>query len=279
MQIRSSLNKNSVPFIILSIVHLFFFVQFMRKKTNRLGTLLLLSNIGFAYLFEYIVLNLFQAYEYKPKVIKQNYLDNIFGAILSQAMFVPVMATFLTVCKKNWKWKFGVASFYYLIEKTFLRLNVYKINWWRPKYTWILIHVYFFISDVFYKRLVSKGKKALRIAHFLSIDVIGITVIYFSAVRRSIRFGRGGNYSWKEHFIIAPLYASFLSLSALMTSSKSGLFYRVLQLACNQVLDYLLISKGILKVNIRHYIENLLLQIFMVMISRTLYTNIYEKKE
>lgn len=242
-----------------------------RKKGNRNTWMLLLSNIGFSYVFEYFVLNLFRGYTYKPSVMKNRYFDNIFGAILSQALFVPIAATFLTVFEKTWSWKFGFAFFYYLIENLFLKLNIYTVNWWRPIYTLVLINVFFFISDSFYKLLINRREFALKITHYLSIDVIGITLMYITAVRRKVRFGRGWFHSWREHFIIAPLYSFFLSFIAIFISSKRGFFYRFLQLLINACLDLTLKWKGILKMNMIHWFENIFFHSFMVFISRSLY--------
>ena len=61
-----------------------------------------MSNIGLAYLLEFFVLNIFKGYRYKPRVMKKKYFDNILGAILSQAIFVPFTAVFLTTLKIGW---------------------------------------------------------------------------------------------------------------------------------------------------------------------------------
>lgn len=277
MKKKSRINKNSIPFIILTIIHLVFLALIMKKKNHKNTWVLLLSNIGFAYLFEYIVLNLLQAYTYKPRIIKKRYLDNIFGAILSQAVFVPIISTFLTVFQKNWKWKLSFALYYYVIEKLFLKLGIYKINWWKTYYTFILITLYFYISDGFYQALIRRKNWALKIAHYFSIEVISITTLYISAVKRKIRFGTGFIHLWREHFIIAPFYSLFLSLIAVYSSSKTGLFYRLIQPIINMIIDLYLNWKKILKFNFSAYFNlNFPFYILMFFLSRILYQTVYK---
>lgn len=114
---------------------------------------MLFANIGMAFLFEYVVLNLFQAYTYKPKLLKKPYFDNILGAILSQALYIPVSSTFITIFRKDWKWKIGFSLYFYCIEKLFIWLKIYEIKWWKPVYKFVLLPTYYVISDFFYKGL------------------------------------------------------------------------------------------------------------------------------
>ncbi len=165
---RHLINRNSVPFLILALIHFILLFPLIQKKRNKNTWILLLSNIGFAYLFEYFVLNLFKAYRYKPSVFKKRYFDNIFGAILSQGVFVPIASTFLTVFQKDWKWKACFSLFYFLIEKLFLRLKIYKENWWSPVYTFILILCYFILSDFFFKGLKAPTNGFKRVPIFIS---------------------------------------------------------------------------------------------------------------
>ncbi|RXT03737.1 hypothetical protein [Ammoniphilus sp. CFH 90114] len=276
---ENRLNRNSIPFLILGIIHLFILVKLINQQRHRLTFILLLTNIGLAYMFEYFVLNLFQAYTYKPRVMKQRNFDNIFGAILSQALFVPVTATYLTLSQKNWKWKLAFSSGYYFIEKLFLRLQIYKVHWWKPLYTFLLINVYFIISDCFYQSIMNRKKWALKTAHYLSIEVIYITLMYVAAARRRIRFGRGYVHSWREHFIIAPLYSFLFSAMACLTSVKSGLHYRLLLLFGNVVMDLVLVRAGVLKLHFQYYIRILLSQFLMSILSRSLYNLIYKQND
>lgn len=271
MKKRKLLNKNSIPFLILAIIHfglLFFIIKDKRKKST---WILLLSNIGIAYLFEYIVLNVFQAYTYKPRILKNRHFDNIFGAILSQGLFVPIASTFLTVFQKKWNWRIGFSFSYYCIEKLFIYLKIYKVNWWKPFYTLILLNVYFCISDCFYKGITNRKNWALKISHYLSVEVIGVTILYIGAVKQKIRFGRGLFHSWREHFIIAPLYSLGLVFLGVIMTSKPGMIHRVLLLLSSVTIDLLLKFSGILKINYKQCLQSVPIHCFMIFVSRFFY--------
>ncbi|MRH45053.1 hypothetical protein GH741_20640 [Aquibacillus halophilus] len=278
MKKRKRINRNSIPFLLLAIIHLGMLAFLVVQKRDKTTWLLLLSNVGLAYFFEYIVLNLFNAYTYKPSIIKKRYLDNIFGAILSQGIFVPITTTFLTIFQKGWRWRLGFIFYFMFIEKLFIRLNIYKVNWWKSIYTVILMPIYFFISNKFYKTLLLKKDWSLKIAHFLSIEVIGINLLYISALKREIRFGRGHHHTWREHFIIGPLYSVFLNIILVMNTTKSGLLHRMYTLITFIGIDQILVKFGILKMNFKQSLRTIPIHVFMILVSRTLYHWIYDTK-
>lgn len=74
---KNILNQNSIPFFILMNIHLGMIVYLMISKKGKIPWFVLLSNIGFAYVFEYIVLNILQAYKYKPAIFRKSAIDNI----------------------------------------------------------------------------------------------------------------------------------------------------------------------------------------------------------
>ncbi|WP_191277009.1 hypothetical protein [Neobacillus kokaensis] len=270
-------NKNSTPFLLLAVIHLGMILIMLKRIKQKDMWILLLSNIGFAYIFEYPTLNLFHGYSYKPSIMKKRAFDSILGAIFSQAVYVPIASTFLTLFNKNWKWKISTSLFYYCIEKLFLRLNIYKVYWWKPIYTFVLLHVYFYISDGFYKALSTQKRWAMVIAHYMAIEVVWVTLMYISAVKRFIRFGHGLFFSWTEHFKIVPLYSLILSFIATITSSKPRLFYRILLPVSHLIVDITLIKIGILKVKIKPFLFTSSRYLLMTFISRFFYKTIYKK--
>ncbi|WHZ01252.1 hypothetical protein QNH48_19915 [Neobacillus sp. YX16] len=215
--------RNKIPFIILFLIQTTLLgVSFYKSRNKKHLFTLLMSNIGFAYLLEFFVLNLFKAYKYKPKVIKNDFFDNIFGAILSQAIFVPFTALFLTASKLGWVWKLLGGIYFTLVELLFLRLKVYKHYWWKTVYTLILIPIYFNISD-WWNLLLSKKNPVIRfISLFLMIMVTEANLLFLFASTRKIRFGFGKYHSWTEHFIIVPLYAISLALFSTMSFLKEN---------------------------------------------------------
>jgi hypothetical protein len=215
--------RNKIPFIILFLIHTTLLgVSFYKSRNKKHLFTLLMSNIGFAYLLEFFVLNLFKAYKYKPKVMKYDFFDNIFGAILSQAIFVPFTALFLTASKLGWVWKLLGGIYFALVELLFLRLKVYKHYWWKTGYTLILIPIYFNISDLWNLFLSKKNPVIRFISLFLMIMVTEANLLFLFASTRKIRFGFGKYHSWTEHFIIVPLYAISLALFSTISFLKEN---------------------------------------------------------
>lgn len=213
MYMKKPKKRNKMPFIMLLIIHTGMLgYSFYKSRNKKQLFTLLMADIGFAYLLEYVVLNVFQAYTYKPKILKKRFFDNVFGAILSQGIFVPFTAVFSTVFKIGWVGKILGGVYFSLVELLFLRLKVYKHNWWRTIYTLILIPLYFKISD-WWNILLDKRNPFVRfISLFLMILVTEANFLFLFAASRKIRFGFGRIHSWKEHFIIVPVYAITLSL-------------------------------------------------------------------
>jgi hypothetical protein len=224
MCMKNPKRNNKIPFIVLFLIHsgLLGYTFYKSKNKKQLFTLLM-SNIGFAYLLEFFVLNLFKAYKYKPRVMKKNYFDNILGAILSQAIFVPFTAVFSTTQKLGWIGKILLGGVYFsLVEIFFLKLKVYKHYWWRTSFTLILIPLYFRISD-WWNILLSKKNPFIRfISLFLMIMVTEANLLFVFASARKIRFGFGRYHSWTEHFIIVPLYAIALSIFSTLSLLKQN---------------------------------------------------------
>ncbi|TXC86040.1 hypothetical protein FS935_18495 [Metabacillus litoralis] len=264
---KNILNQNSIPFFILMIIHLGMIVNLMIKKKGKIYWFVLLSNIGFAYVFEFIVLNIFQAYKYKPAILKKSALDNIFGAILSQALFIPITATFLTATSVNWFGKLAFTIYFYLIEHLFIKLKVYKLYWWRPRYTFLLLPVAFTISDLMKSALEKNKKWAGNVVHYLSLVVVSITILFVPATMRKIRYGIGFYHSWKEHFILAPLYSFYISFVVFMNSEKSGMVQKFKTLLILCFTDYLLCYMKILKTNLQHILIRILFHSFIISFS------------
>jgi hypothetical protein len=268
--------KNSIPFLLLAVIHVLLFFIFAKRSRQKNIWILLLSNIGMAYLFEYPVLNLFKGYSYKPYILKKRAHDQILGAVLSQGLYVPITATLLTLYGKNRYWKLGSTLIYYVIERYFLRLKIYKAYWWKPYYTVFFMNIYFYISDWFYKLLKEKKEWALMTAQYLSTEVIGVTLLYLAAVGRKVRFGRGIHHSWREHFILAPLYSLIRVIFLVKNSSKPGLLPRFTMFLCSFAADIVLEWTGLLKLN---RLWNSVFHAVMIFISRYLYIKIHKNQQ
>lgn len=207
------IRKNSIPFYFLLIVHSFLLGATFYKNRNRKNIIVLLFvNIGFSYIFEYFIFNLLKVYKYKPKMLKKNFFDNTLGALMSQAIFIPFTAVFLTGIKSGWTWKVVASVYFFVVEKIFLKLGIFKHYGWKTIYTLLLLPIYFTISDLWYDWINKKNAIVRFISLFLMIIVSETNLFLLLAFFRKFRFGVGRYHPWKEHFIVSPLYSITLSL-------------------------------------------------------------------
>ncbi|MCL6572245.1 MAG: hypothetical protein K6T88_11260 [Bacillus sp. (in: Bacteria)] len=261
------INRNSLPFMILFLIHsILLGLIFTKNKNRKQLFILLLSNIGVAYLFEFFVLNLLHAYIYKPKVVKNKVFDNIFGAVLSQAIFVPFTAVVLTSLRSKWLTKMATATYFVVIEFLFLWLGIYRHNWWKIVYTYLLLPFYFKWSDLWYDYMTKRNPIVRWVSLFLMILVTETNLNLLLAISRKVRFGFGRYHSWTEHFILVPLYSIVLSLFTTFSLSKeNNLCARVRVILFEAVLSKFLEKKKLLKNNYL-LIESLLLRFLMIFI-------------
>lgn len=247
--------NNKYPFIILGVIHIIMLVLAIYKSRDKKNhTILLLNYAGFAYIFEYIIVALLDGYVYRPKFLKNNKLDNIFGAIWSQVFYVPVTALFITVYKLNWKIKLIFSLYFVLIEKLFIFLGVYKNKWWRTRYTFITIIISFFINDKWYEQLNKKNPLILFLSFFNLIQVTWMNTIYLFAVNKKIRFGFPPYLSWKEHFKIAPFVGLCISLFSAWKLREGSFVSKFQVLILMLAIDLTLLKKRMLKVRMIPFI-------------------------
>ncbi|RXT15459.1 hypothetical protein [Ammoniphilus sp. CFH 90114] len=264
---------NSYPFIILLIIHtVLLLFTFYKQKDRKTLFVLLFSNIGIAYIFEYFVFSLFQAYRYKPRFFKDNTVDNTSGAILSQAIYVPFTALFLTAFQWRDKAKWVGSLYFTMVEMMFLRLGVYQHNWWRTPYTTILIPIYFYISDWWYKQIKQGTPVVLTISLFNMIMVTGTNLLYVMALVGKFRFGMGPRHTWTEHYKISPLYPIVHSFFATWSLKREGIVSKFRILVFGNVLDWVLFRSRIVDKKFYQPLINNVLHIFMIVTS-----NLYKR--
>lgn len=262
-------STNSLPFILLLFVHITFLIYtFYKIKDRKSLFILLLSNIGFAYLFEFFTFNLFRSYQYKPKFLKKRFLDNILGAFLSQGVFLPFTSIFISAFGYGWKVKVGFAMYFSIIERIFIKLGIFSNNWWRTLYTFFCIPLYFQISDFWYRGLKRGNKPILFTSLIMMTWVTGVSLLNVLAVIRKVKFGMGYFYTWKEHFILAPLYWFFVSLfSSLSLINETNSVGKIRTFIFMKLLDFFLSKRGIVKPNQNNLFTNNALQLSMVFIT------------
>ncbi|SEM12646.1 hypothetical protein SAMN05192533_101114 [Mesobacillus persicus] len=270
---------NKYPYLILLFIHTSLLVfSFYKNKDRKRLFLLLSSNIGLAYLFDYFVVNLFKAYSYRPSIFRNKQLDEITGAIFSQAIFVPFTALFITSFHLDWKFKLGASLYFSIIEKLFVKMGVYTHHWWKTSYTTLLIPIYFLISDKWYQYLKQGHPAVLFASKFHLILITCVNLLFVRAVRRKIRFGFGSFHSWREHFIIGPLYSIVLSFFTAKAMKVDKVRSQIGILCFRLVVDFILIKLNWLKlIGNKKGLPNLPYHLLMIIASRYYHNLVYKK--
>ncbi|QOR68113.1 hypothetical protein IM538_08390 [Cytobacillus suaedae] len=245
---RSKRKHNKYPYIILGIIHLIMVcITFYKCEDRKKCFVLLLNYVGFAYLFEYIVVVLFDAYKYQPKFFAQKHKDNISGAIWSQFFYVPVTALFITAFQFGWKVKLLFGIYFTLLEKLFIHMGIFKNNWWRTRYTFLTIVTSFFVNDFWYRKLTNRSPVFLFISFFNMIQVTWMNIIFFLALLKQLRYGKPGNLRWENHFVISPLFGLTYSILLAWWTKDENLFYKIKSFLFMFGTDVFLLQKNMLK--------------------------------
>ncbi|ADU32105.1 hypothetical protein [Evansella cellulosilytica] len=245
----SGKNNKRYPYIILLVIHSgLLLYTFARKKDRKALVVLLFSNMGIAYLFEYLVLSFLHLYKYKPKFFKKNFLDDISGAILSQAVYVPFTALFITAFQLNWIVKVAFAIYFSVVEKVFIKMRIYKLQGWKIRYTLVLIVMYFYLSD-WWLKLLKKGNAIIqRLTLFNMMQFTGINSLVSLEMPRILSFGVGRYHSTKEQHKVETSYSTLMSLIKTVAAWKGNLSLKVMFLLIKIMLDITLKRKGIIKI-------------------------------
>lgn len=261
-------HRKTRPFLFLTIIHTSLFIYTLLTSRDKAKVItLLLSNISFAYLFEYIVLSIFKAYRYSPKIFKNPHLDNILGAIFSQAIFVPFTSTFISEKKLGWKVKMLFGLYFSLAERVFIHKGIHRNRWWRTLYTFILIPVNFSISDFWYRHIKKETSLVLNISLFNSIFITGLNLLFIMAVKGKYRFGVGTHVTWREHFILVPAYSFVRCVLFTFLIKKNGNWSKVILIVFSIVLDFLLWKLKIVKFNIDKYWKTLFFHLSVLVLA------------
>ncbi|MBU9721713.1 MULTISPECIES: hypothetical protein [Bacillaceae] len=241
--------SNRYPYIILLILHTLLLLFTFAKAQNRKSLIvLLLSNMGIAYLFEYMVLSFLHLYRYKPKFFKKNFLDEISGAILSQAVYVPFTALFITAFRLNWVVKLGFAFYFAFIEKLFIMMGIFKKRRWKTRYTLVLTYLYFHISDQ-WLRFLKKGNSFIqKLTLYNMMQFTCINFLVALEMLHLLSFGRGKHHSLMEQHKMETSYSTFMSILKTWVTYTRSIKAKVLVVIGKSVFDYALRKGNLIKI-------------------------------
>jgi len=93
------------------------------------------------------------AYQYSPKLFKDSFLDTFFGNYFSQVS-ITTTCVVAAVYKLGFKWYLAFAVVYYLIEEAFLKLGIYKHNWYHTWFTFAGIILLLCLTKKWYYKVL-----------------------------------------------------------------------------------------------------------------------------
>jgi hypothetical protein len=152
---------NAVPYLILVFLSAVTLIYIFLRTRAYITLVWFLSLSGMIYVFEFVILVLFDSYAYYPKLIDTPYLDNMFGALVSNFCAVPVTGITIITLRLRFYWFIAFALFFTGVEWLFIRLGIYEHHWWRLSYTFVFITFFFWISRFWANKTVD-GSKLVR---------------------------------------------------------------------------------------------------------------------
>lgn len=175
---------NSFWFYALTFISSILFIFTLWKKDKNIT--------GLAFIFDYIIFILFNAYVYKPHIFKEQWLDSGFGSVVSQGVAVPIVATFLIEFKLRWYW-YRIFTFVFMgIEKWYTRANIYEQYWWKFAYTFIFILFAFLIARFWYKKLDEPNAIVKFLTTYMAIITIeNLVFLYLYVFLETHNFAPG----------------------------------------------------------------------------------------
>ncbi|QHS22962.1 hypothetical protein GWK91_08385 [Virgibacillus sp. MSP4-1] len=272
------MSRNAVPYLVLVIIHfLQLLFSFYKYKNKKQLLILLLSSAGLACLFEFLILNYLRAYQYKPKLLKNPYHDNVLGGILSQVVYIPFTAVFLSAIQAGWKLKLFFTSYFTFIELMFIHLKVYHHNWWKTLYTSILIPFFFKLNDMWLCSLKQKSP-VVRLLSLLCMSIAtSVSALFGLTSSGQVRFKLGKPFTWLRHFKVEPLYSMILSFicSVFIKLFKGTLPGYLSSLFAFKILDY-----GMKQFHMFQFIKNKgyhhIYHLFVILMTKCYYRMIYK---
>lgn len=236
--------------MLLIVSHIFLLLYVLyKKKERKMIIFTFLSIVGLAYYFEY-PLYIFKGYKYKTNLLKNKEKDNSFGSVLSQALFVPTVAIFISSFQLGWKIKFLFTMYFMLIERLFIKINIFQNRWWHTIYTMLSIFTYFFISDVWYKELKKGNKFILKMTQYNIFHVIYMNLLFLLSVLKKFRLKpvRFTLHPWYYHYSFIKVYITFETFLTMFFSEQKNNMLKIIPLLSILIMDSFFIKWKYLKV-------------------------------
>ncbi|WP_216828632.1 hypothetical protein [Alkalihalobacterium elongatum] len=246
--------KNRIFYLSLNLFSLLLLIFTFRKteKAKRNYFIpLYLAFTGLNYFFEFIILIIGKSYEYDPKIMKQQYFDNILGSTVSQLFVVPTTSMFMNMLKLKARWSIFFSLLLSGIERLFVKQNVFKQYWWKTPYTTVGLQFFYGLAKFWMIQVIEKRNKWFELLTiYFSIFVCYSTMnfLHVSLFKTCLFTIRLYKNPYRSHVAISTLYSAFSSIIFVIAILKN-MKYRITTAVCSfLMLETLLIKSKIIKI-------------------------------
>lgn len=274
---------NYVWYLGLLLVSLIAFVIVLMKTKRKKQIIQTYFFIfGSSYFVDFVVLILFNGYEYKPHFIDSLWIDSTLGSIFSQGIAVPIASIVIAGFHLRWKAILTTTILFLGIEGLFLYLGIYEHHWWKVWYTGLLLPIGFYLAKFWYQLLINPSKQVKFVTIYMTLVGYSTTLKFFLVLLLTSHFYSVGwfNDQVRDHLAANALYIFiYMIFVTTVIVLKFNWRWIIGILSFEVLLDYFFIQIGILKLAAHwgiHYF--VLLLIITLILFRKLYVNWFPKK-
>ncbi|GMK41864.1 hypothetical protein PCCS19_49230 [Paenibacillus sp. CCS19] len=243
---------NVVPYLILIVLSICALtIVFLRSK--QFVTLVwFLAFAGLIYIFEFIILVLFQSYTYYPKLIDNAYWDSMFGAFVSNFCAVPVAGITVVTFRLRFRWFILLSLFFTGVEWFFITIDIYKHNWWRLPYTTVFLICFFWLSRVWANQ-TARGSRLIRYFSLLLFSLSLCDSLAFGMALAGISQYHIGWFANPTRDDILVRFIFILTTSIILSTTiyrTNAIRWIIIAIAATLALQIILLATGIMRIYI-----------------------------
>lgn len=244
--------KSSLYYIILAVISSIIFFYTLWKKRDRKLVALYFFTVGVTYFMEYFVLVIFKGYAYNPGIFKQEYIDNITGAIVSDAFTIPMFSVFIAGFRMKFLKRFLIALAILGVEILYVKVGIYVHFWWSYLYSFIGANIFFYFAQKWLYKLHKPLKRSdtFAILFFSNLAMQASTVFLLASVLgKYIYIVKWFDDSYRSHSAFATLYIIFISIVFVsLIVFKLNWIWICVGIAIPSLIDIILINSHILRI-------------------------------
>lgn len=172
--------KNIFWYIFLSVIGFSSaaYAIYMKRNKYKVSTLLVfyLFSASLAWIGEFIVLGLFNAYAYKTGVFSNPWAQNLLGHLVLNTSLYPAAAIVMVAFSFRYGWIFFVAALLTSTEYVFVKQGLYVQHWWRYYMTIITVVGILSFDNKWFAKIIKNCSGLTRNITFFFVAMIIIHI-------------------------------------------------------------------------------------------------------